>query len=128
MEDVQSRGWGAVAWPLTAVLEASGLMGLRRCGQAGSPPETLRPRSRETARAKSLSATYGLGALPLHTDAAHWVNPPRYVALHCITGPSSTPTLLFPLPNGLPVPLRDALPQGIFQVGRGTRAFYGSPD
>jgi hypothetical protein len=47
----------------------------------GPRTDRLRPTARTEARPRSLSASYGLGELPFHTDAAHHVVPPRYVLL-----------------------------------------------
>jgi L-asparagine oxygenase len=38
------------------------------------------------------SGIYGLGEFPLHTDLAHWREPPRYLMLRCIRGYSSITT------------------------------------
>jgi alpha-ketoglutarate-dependent taurine dioxygenase len=55
----------------------------------------LTPRPSEDARPRSLSARYAQGAIPLHTDNAHWRIPPRYVLLRLAEGSASRrPTLL----------------------------------
>jgi hypothetical protein len=47
------------------------------------------------ARPNSLSRRYGLGPLPLHTDGAHHVVPPRWVVMRLMAGSESPmPTLL----------------------------------
>jgi alpha-ketoglutarate-dependent taurine dioxygenase len=55
----------------------------------------LAPIPSDNARPRSLSARYAQGPFPLHTDAAHWRIPPRYVLLRLAEGSASRrPTLL----------------------------------
>jgi len=51
-----------------------------------SAPEVLQVSLPETKGLNTYGGNYGLGALPLHTDLAHWYRPPRYVMLRCILG------------------------------------------
>lgn len=44
----------------------------------------LRPVSASTAPRNTLSARYGQGRFPLHTEAAYWREPPRFVLLFCV--------------------------------------------
>jgi L-asparagine oxygenase len=37
---------------------------------------------------------YGFGPLPLHTDLAHWHQPPRYLMLRCLVGDAAVKTQL----------------------------------
>lgn len=46
--------------------------------------DDLRPTTTEAARPMSLSAQYGTGAFPFHTDTAHWRIPARYILLHAV--------------------------------------------
>src|SRR5215831_5432903 len=46
--------------------------------------EHVIPRTAETAYAGSLSTTYGLGSIPIHTDTAHWPVPCRYLVIGCV--------------------------------------------
>ncbi len=90
--------------------------------------ETISPQSEGSAPVSSLSHAYGLGALPLHTDTAHWTVPCRYIILACVeVGSVRTPTLL--------VDSRDAsfskdecllLRSSIFLIKNGGRSFYTS--
>ena len=50
-----------------------------------SPLEVLTPVAREKAKPSSPSRMFGLGALPLHTDTAHWIEPCRYIVLGCVS-------------------------------------------
>jgi len=55
----------------------------------------LQPRDSDSALRNTLSARYGTGAFPFHTEAAYWLCPPNYWVLFC-ENPSSgkRPTLL----------------------------------
>jgi len=46
--------------------------------------QTLTPRETSGLEKSSYSGNYGTGAFPLHTDLAHWYEPPRYFLLRCI--------------------------------------------
>jgi alpha-ketoglutarate-dependent taurine dioxygenase len=54
--------------------------------------QTLRPRDRELSPPNIYSGAYGTDAFPLHTDLAHWSQPPRYLLLRCIVGSRDVPT------------------------------------
>ena len=55
----------------------------------------LKPMSREQAHPRSMSAAFGLGALPFHTDGAYFPVPPRFVLLRAEEVTSEDrPTLL----------------------------------
>lgn len=40
------------------------------------------------------SGIYGLGEFPLHSDMAHWPEPPRYMFLRCLKGQSAVGTAI----------------------------------
>lgn len=71
----------------------------------------LRPYTTDDAPPRSLSAEYGLGAQPLHTDGAHLRNPPDVIVLHS-EAPSETSTVIFSPPWNVP----DYVSAGIFTV------------
>jgi alpha-ketoglutarate-dependent taurine dioxygenase len=50
-----------------------------------SPVEILTPIEMNKAKPSSPSRMFGLGALPLHTDTAHWIEPCRYIVLGCVS-------------------------------------------
>ena len=89
--------------------------------RAGGPPiAALRPIPRESAHRASLSARFGLGALPLHTDGAHLVRPPNVVLLeasaHGNTEDRVSTLLLRVRPRTVSPDLWHALGQGVFHV------------
>jgi hypothetical protein len=76
-------GWKQIAYP-----ESESLLDLAR--QLGTPVpsrsnasivDRLVPTEKETARSRSMSRRYGVGAFPFHTDSANMRVPPRWVLL-----------------------------------------------
>lgn len=73
----------------------SSLLGKRIGGRAGALLEVIRPQAVEDAHPRSLSARYGLSALPFHIELSHRPRPCRYVLLGCIEpGPLASVTML----------------------------------
>lgn len=51
----------------------------------------LKPQEKSDSALNLYSGNFGLGDYPMHTDMAHWTNPPRFMALRCVRGaPVST--------------------------------------
>jgi len=55
-----------------------------------SPVHRIVPQ--QNATPNTYSGIYGLGEFPLHTDMAHWPEPPRYMLLRCVKGQSTVAT------------------------------------
>lgn len=97
--------------------------------QGADAVTTLRPMTAATARPNSLSARYGNGTQPLHTDGAHLVEPPDLVVLVCESA-SATPTLLWRRPRRsakgrvFRMPIPDHLAHGVFLVSNGKDSFF----
>jgi alpha-ketoglutarate-dependent taurine dioxygenase len=105
------RHWGK---PLSA----------RRQGEA---IEVLIPTPEGSARPHSLSAKYGLGSFPAHSDCAHWVVPPRLLVLYCANNDEGRPTYLYKWTtvfNRIPEPSLLAREVFLFRTGR--HSFYDS--
>lgn len=87
---------------------------------------TLRSVTREQARPRSLSAIYGRGPQPLHTDGAHLQKPPDVVVLYS-ENRTPTDTLLWrasrDTKNQTVLPM-SALSGGMFLVENGVDSFY----
>lgn len=84
----------------------------------------LEARSPDQAHPKSLSARYGLGPFPLHTDGAHLRRPPKFTLLEA-TVETEVPTLLFDLRSTeRAADVEHALRDGVFAVGHGASSFY----
>jgi hypothetical protein len=88
----------------------------------------LRPVTASAAHPSSLSAVYGLGQQPLHTDGAQMQVPPDLLVFIC-ERPSTTPTRLWrpDVPGRRSGPLTmslAALDHGMFLVRDGRDSFY----
>ena len=96
--------------------------------RSGESTETIAPKGEGAARVTSLSHRFGLGALPLHSDTAHWTLPSRYIILACSeTGSVPTPTLLVDAHDpGFSDHECLLLRSSTFLVRNGGRSFYAS--
>ncbi len=57
--------------------------------------DSLKPTAPAEAKSRSMSARFGFGAFPFHTDAAYMRLPPRYMILRLVEGEeNSRPTLI----------------------------------
>jgi L-asparagine oxygenase len=64
--------------------------------RTGPVVRAIRPTLSGAARANTMSAIYGLGAFPYHTEAAYRRVPPRFVIVYLAEGNCpSRPTLLY---------------------------------
>jgi hypothetical protein len=90
--------------------------------------DQLSPISAEQAAPRSLSAKYGFGAFPMHTDAAYLHVPPKYLALHYVSDKiSKRPTLLWDLELiQLPKDLLFNLQREVWLVNGGRGRFLSS--
>ena len=96
-EGLTTQGWSLVDWPSDQpALHLADKLGTPEPSRLGGPlVDTLRPVNQEEARPRSLSAIWGLGAFPFHTDGSAQRRPPRYVLLRLASGSASQrPTLL----------------------------------
>jgi alpha-ketoglutarate-dependent taurine dioxygenase len=97
IEVLQSRGWTmkTTSGPDDLLSLATSLGTPMPSRSKGNVIDELRPTPREKAESASLSAQYGTGIFPLHTDTAHWRRPARYMLLRAATATcGSRPTLL----------------------------------
>ncbi|MDP3953194.1 hypothetical protein [Microbacterium sp.] len=91
--------------------------------RGGKEIEILEPTKEEDAHRRSLSARYGTGRQPLHSDCAHHRVPPGLLLLS-VDEPSDVPTLLWGFESALfsgqqLADMRD----GLFTVRAGSSAF-----
>ena len=100
-----------------------------RCGWIEVPARrgdstigTLRPTTADEASPRSLSAVFGLGAQPLHTDGAHLPDPPDIVVLYSDEA-NQTPTQLWHSAGLINSKLCDDVAHGVFRVRSGTTTF-----
>lgn len=97
-------------------------------GRGGRLLETLRPQTCDEAPHASLSAKFGLDALPFHIDCSHWAVPCRYIVLGCSEGaPQRVPTLLADREAiRLDSCERRLARSSVFHISNGRNSFYAS--
>jgi len=110
-----------------------GMLGMRTTGRAGALEEAVRPQSADKAHPRSLSARYGLNALPFHAELSHRPRPCRYLLLGCIDPgtPSAVTMLLDWRTLGFSPEELHLLKTAPIFVRTGRRSFYStilSPD
>lgn len=118
-------GWATATSTIESLATSARRLGWRELSvRAGEEPlSVLQPTTQADAKPRSLSALYGLGEQPLHTDGAHLIRPPDFVAL-VADAPRPTPTRLWSrLSSKVTVP-GDSLRNGIFLVRSGRDSFY----
>jgi hypothetical protein len=126
----RAKGWAPGSGDIESVRKQAALLGwvevaLRR---GDATVSVLRPVTANAAHPSSLSAVYGLGQQPLHTDGAHLQVPPD-VLVFIAKRPSATPTWLwrpdFPRRRSGPLTMSpEALRHGMFLVRNGRDSFY----
>lgn len=80
---------------VSALVELGECLGTRVPGRAGLLEEVVEPLAAEDAHPRSLSARYGVSALPFHTELSHRPRPCRYLLLGCVDpGSPSAATML----------------------------------
>jgi hypothetical protein len=124
----QAKGWASGLGDVESIrVQAASLGWVEVAPRHGDPTvSVLRPVTASAAHPSSLSAVYGLGQQPLHTDGAHLQVPPDLLVF-ISERPSATPTqLLRPSilrrSRGSMTP--DALRHGMFLVRNGRDSFY----
>jgi len=132
-QDLKLQGWASLSVHsssdlrsnIVAVAQDLGAIVARR---PDKPIDTILPSGPGTARQSTLSHQYGLGALPLHSDTAHWTVPCRYIVLACAEiGTVNTPTLLVNADDPSFSPdERLLLRSSTFLIKNGRKSFYSS--
>ena len=121
-----ATGTGNIAQVMAAARNLSWAEVANRTG--GPTVQTLTPTKPNDAEPRSLSAQYGLGAQPLHTDGAHIEDRPPDVVILVSPSPNLTPTLLW---SGRVSSLSiDSIPgdapHGVFLVNAGSHSFFAT--
>ncbi len=103
-------------------------LGRRVRGRAGALEEVVVPRHLNEAHPRSLSARYGLSALPFHVELSHRTTPCRYILLGCIDpgSPSATTMLLDWRTLGFSLEELNLLKEAPVLVRAGRRSFYST--
>lgn len=131
--EAMRSGWASGTGTMPQVEHEARLLGLTQIPnrRSDTPVTTLRPVKADKARPKSLSAKYGDGDQPLHTDGAHLAKPPDLVLLTS-TQTSNTPTRLWKRPLKRLTRLTLVLgppayvTHGIFLVNNGRDSFFAA--
>jgi len=116
--------WATGSCTLTQLRDAARHLGWAEVPMRSDEPAltALRPQTQAQAHPRSLSATYGLGHQPLHTDGAHLPEPPDWIVL-LAQAPNTTPTTLRAVPHGDSAVPWHAMLSGIFLVRSGNQPF-----
>lgn len=129
VDTAKRDGWATGRAPMMLIQTTAARLGWTEVpGRRGSPPvTTLRPTNQEDANPRSLSAHYGRGAQPLHTDGAHLAKPPDVVILTC-TGTSDTPTRLWKtnIKDSFSFWPPDYVAHGVFLISNGRDSFFST--
>jgi hypothetical protein len=123
--EAQEQGWGRAHGSLLDLASAAANAGAAlvptRLGDG--PVGLLRPADPLGAHPSSLSAKYGMGCFPLHTDGAHLAEPPDLVALQMHSDSAAVATRLFKVDaRTIGEEMWAALAQVMISVGSGHRA------
>jgi len=124
--DLASRGFALLkAVGAEKALDVARALGTPRADSRSQElARQIRPQEAATSFPNSLSATYGIEAFPLHSEAAYWPLPPRYVVLGCENpGSGHRPTTLWNSSTHLSGELLDCLAKEIWIVSRIHRPF-----
>lgn len=130
-KDIKQSGFHLLDMPQGASVESLGmLLGQPVPSVPGRPiVDTLVPKTPRLSRPGSLSARFGMGSFPFHTETAHWRFPIDWAILHCVDpGSGHRPTLLV---DGWELDLTDHeldhLSKSLMIVKNGSRSFLAPP-
>jgi hypothetical protein len=99
LSSLAQHGWATHVTPGEDVVgelsRIGDMLGARVTGRAGALEEVIKPQAPADAHPRSLSAQFGLNALPFHVELSHRPRPCRYVLLGCLDpGLPSAATIL----------------------------------
>lgn len=135
LDSLAARGWSLHSCDdmdadatVSELCKLGDRLGTRVAGRVGSLEEVIRPRDAEDAHPRSLSARYGLDALPFHAELSHRTRPCRYLLLGCIDpgSPASATMLLNWQTLGFSPDELDLLEGTPVLVRSGRRSFYST--
>jgi hypothetical protein len=110
------------------LLELARSFGRPKPSPTGDLVKLLTPRLSTDSRPQTLSAVYGRGEFPLHTDTAFWPVPSRYLIFRAI-GDLRRPTTILgvgELLQGLGIEFQNIAERSIWSVRTPQAAFYCS--
>lgn len=110
------------------LVELGERLGTRVAGRAGSLEEIVQPLAADDAHPRSLSARYGLDALPFHSELSHRPRPCRYLLLGCVDpgSPAASTMLLDWRTLGFSRNELALLEESPVLVRAGRRSFYST--
>lgn len=113
---------------LQEMVKLGARLGTRVAGRAGQLGEVVQPIVADEAHPRSLSARYGLGALPFHTELSHRPRPCRYLLLGCVDpgSPAAATMLLDWRRLGFAREELGLLEEAPVLVRTGRRSFYST--
>jgi Taurine catabolism dioxygenase TauD, TfdA family len=125
--EANRKGWASGSGDVGSIRKQAAALGWAEVAprRGDATVSVLRPSAASNAHPNSLSATYGLGRQPLHTDGAHMQEPPDLLVLIC-TLPSATSTQLWrpDFRQSPPASTTTAFSHGMFLVRNGRESFY----
>jgi hypothetical protein len=125
--EARGQGWASGSGDVASVRMQAALLGWVEVAprRGDATVSVLRPSAAGNAHPNSLSATYGLGQQPLHTDGAHMQDPPDLLVLISAL-PTATPTRLWrpDFRQSPPASTTTAFSHGMFLVRNGHESFY----
>ena len=80
--------------------------------------QDIRPHQQNEAQNGCYSAAFGLSEFPLHTDLAHWTQPPRYALIRCRKGSPNVFTRLLHYEDAVQAIGLDAFGRAQFRARR----------
>jgi hypothetical protein len=125
----RAEGWALGSGDIESARKQAALLGWVEVAprRGDATVSVLRPVTASVAHPSSLSAVYGFGQQPLHTDGAHLQVPPD-VLVFIAERPTATPTRLWqpdlPRQRSLLTMSPGALRHGMFLVRNGRDSFY----
>lgn len=127
----QREGWASGSGDIDSIRGQAALLGWAEVAtrRGDAPVAVLRPTEPSAAQPRSLSAQFGLGQQPLHTDGAHLADPPDIVVLlSSRPSPTSTHVWIADLragkSRGVSGLTLAAFEHGMFLVHSGRDSFY----
>jgi L-asparagine oxygenase len=118
LEPLERSGWCWIQDQGRSLLEVGESLGAPTSSRGRPLVQSLAARSRDLAPSNSMSGLFGRAAFPLHTDAAHWHVPPRYVLLRHAAGTKAVPTFLVDTRNFLTGDLRQRCRLAVWRASR----------
>lgn len=95
-DDLEKKGYLDLGnfHPGLSTIDVARIVGDNLKNRIDGDVESLTVNAVGTKPKNTYGGNYGRGALPLHTDLAHWYTPPKYFLLRCVVADPQVFTLL----------------------------------